>query len=339
LSGKQAGGLERAWRLVESRHAGSPDAIVADKLDVVLPSGAVMVGVDTSDERHLLIPIDEHSAVRASVSGRWVRLAKRQLVVEGQLRTFADLSCSRPDLYDEFTVLAAEVVDAVAADVSRPVDAVNAVLSDWRELLRALASGRLDRGAVIGLYAELAVLEWVVHLDPRRRIDCWTGPTGGRHDFQRRAVALEVKGSTARRGRPVIVHGLDQLEAPPEATLYLAWNRLEVGVDRGDSLHDIVGRLSNVVVDPIDFEHRLREIGYDLDFDDVHARPLFTVLETRFYRVDGDFPRLTRTNLVGGDVPRGVVAVTYEIDLTGDVPAVLPDHEVEAVLSALAGTT
>jgi hypothetical protein len=327
--------LERGWRLIESQHPAG-DGLVAEKLDFEHPRGDLMVGVDVAEMRHLLIPLERGQEVAERIIGKCVRLARRDLLVEGQTCAFIDLSCHRPDLYDEFAVLSGEIVDALADQPGDPVPVVLSVITDWRELLRAEARGGLSRDEIIGLYAELSLLEQLVHLDLRRRTDCWTGPAGGRHDFQRGGTVVEVKGTTSRRGRPVVVHGLDQLEPPPDALLYLLWIRLEVGIDRGDALADLVERVAGAVGDPDDFRARLRNVGYGVDPDADYRTPLFTVLESRLYAVDDRFPRITHASFIGGDLPRGVGALAYEIDLAGDDPVPLDEHATRKVYEAIA---
>jgi hypothetical protein len=330
--------LERGWRLVESRGPVDVGAIVADPLQIAIGKRPLLVGVDAEGDRHLLIPIGNAGEVGKTTPGGAVKLAARSLLLDGAQGTYADISCSRPDLYDEFAVLASAIAESVAADPAAPAETAARVIEEWRELLRAISLPRLDRSALIGLFAELLVLERILATDPRRRVDCWTGPTRGRHDFQRGEVVLDVKGTTARRGRPVVIHGIDQLEAPPNAELFLWLVRLEVGVGRGDSLRALVERLLDRALDPADLEQKLRRAGYDFDSEDSYETPLLTELETRLYRVDESFPALTRRHLIHGDLPARVTAVNYEIDLSGDEPKPVSNDIESSVLRALGGS-
>jgi hypothetical protein len=329
-----AGELERGWRLVESRGAPAPETVAADPL--LETAGSPLVGIDPTGARHLLIPIEADAEVSA-VSSAAVTLTKRMLVFDSIDQMYVDVACTRPDLFDEFAVLASEVVSALRDNSTNPAAVAARVLHDWQELLRSLSLPRLDRGGIIGLFAELRVLETLMRRDPRRRTDCWTGPSRGRYDFQRGETVLEVKGSTARRGRPVVIHGLDQLEDPPNGLLHLCWLRLEVGIERGESLGHMVESLLDLVSDPVDLEQKLRNTGYDFSTPEAYEKPLLTELERRVYRVGQDFPRLTRADLKGGDLPRGVLAVDYQIDLSGDQPRPLEPSQTDALLDALVG--
>jgi len=329
--------LERGWRLVESRGTIDAGSVVADPLLVSIGDRPLLVGVDAEGNRHLLIPIEHATDVEKTTPGAAVRLAARSLILDGGEGTYADVSCSRPDLYDEFATLASDVVAGVAADPTAPAETAARVIEEWRELLRAISVPTLDRSALIGLFAELLVLERVLEIDPRRRIDCWTGPTRGRHDFQRGQLVLDVKGTTARRGRPIVIHGIDQLEPPPNAELFIWWIRLEVGIGRGESLRTLAHRLVDRALNPADLEQKLRQAGYDFESEDAYETPLLTELEARLYHVDDSFPALTRRDLVHGDLPPRVTAVTFEIDLSGDEPHPV-SADVEAhVLQTLGG--
>lgn len=331
----EPGELERAWRLVESRGIPMADTLAADPLSDAAESP--MVAVDSSDARHLLIPLDPHADVPV-VDGAAVTIRKRTLIFDGAERVYADIVCARPDLYDQFAVLASEIIGAAVGADAPAADAAR-VIREWRELVAALNPPRLDRGGLVGLFAELSVLRNVVAHDPRRRSDCWTGASRGRYDFQRGEIVLEVKGSTARRGRPIVVHGIDQLEAPPNGALYLSWIRLEVGIERGESLRRVVDRLLDIVADPADLEQKLRRSGYEFDNPQAYDRPLLTELERRFYRVDESFPKLTRADLKGEELPRGVIAVRYELDLSGDRPEPLESNVAAQLLRGLAGVS
>jgi Putative PD-(D/E)XK family member, (DUF4420) len=328
--------LERRWRLAETRPTTSPDDVSADPLSVAWPESSVFVGADGSGTRHLLIPIADNTAVTEEASGAVVTVRKRTLVLEGARHAYLDLACKRADLFDQFAVLASEVVNTAARTPEHAVRIAGEVLTSWRELLRLMNPSALTRDAVIGLYGELSILGRIVALDPLHGLDAWTGPTGARHDFQRGPNNLEVKSSTARRGRPMVIHGLDQLEKIPNTTLHLWWVRLEVSVGRGQSLRSLVDEILNSCLRHADLEQKLIKVGYDLAQPQLYDRPLFTQIESRLYLVDDEFPTLTHKHLVAGDLPHGVIALSYEINVSGDKPSALPAADEDSLLLHLA---
>ena len=82
--------------------------------------------------------------------------------------------------------------------------------------------------------------------DEAKRVDSWVGPFGGRHDFRRGAVALEVKTTRAHTSRDVTIHGEDQLEAPEGGSLHLHFVRLEEVPSGGDTVRSVVDDLLSV---------------------------------------------------------------------------------------------
>jgi hypothetical protein len=98
-----------------------------------------------------------------------------------------------------------------------------------------------------------------------------------------------------------------------------------------------VDRLLTKTLDPVKLERRLRTYGYDFQHPEAYESPLLSELDLRWYLVDDTFPRLTRSDLVGGELPRGVLSVTYEVDLSGDHPPILGDAEVDAIIQRLSG--
>jgi hypothetical protein len=110
-----------------------------------------------------------------------------------------------------------------------------------------------------------------------------------------------------------------------------------VGVERGESLSAQVNRLLDGCLNRPELEQKLRNVGYSFEREHVYETPLMTELERRLYRVDSDFPRLTRKNLVGAELPRGVLSVSYEVDLAGDLPEPVGAVDEGNMIAALAG--
>src|SRR5688572_5139410 len=91
--------LERGWRLAEARGVLASDAVAADPLDVRLDGKAVMVGIDATGARHLLVPVASDVDHDGDTAGTAISLRVRSLVIDGHERLFLDLMCSRPDLF------------------------------------------------------------------------------------------------------------------------------------------------------------------------------------------------------------------------------------------------
>lgn len=330
--------VERYWTALEAEPTTTPDRLRVAELPVVTAHGPLAVGVDHDGHRHLLVPIHSHSKVRSGLDGPVLVLRRRALEDEHTYRVHADLSCLRGDLGDLFTGLCADVLAHVPERSERPVKALYKVIDRWKALFRT--QGLPLRGErLTGLFAELTVLNRLLATDPRAH-RLWRGPEGYRHDFASGSRAVEVKASTATEGRRVRVHGLDQLEAPDGdgGELLLVWirlHRLTTGAT-GTRFVDLVNETFRLADD----EHRVLELlalaGYLVGDAPLYEDVRFAVAEERWYRVGPGFPGLTGRALADAGVPVSVLDVEYTIDLSGDLPAPVPQEEVDRMTESLA---
>lgn len=290
--------------------------------------GAMFAGRDAAGCHHILFPVPApFDADRRSVGGH---LVSRELVVAGRRILFADVACRSAALNPVFQRLAAEIHDGMAAQPDRALNVARAVLARWRELLGRDSAG-LGADALAGLFGELWWLRKVVEV-------IWAYPSGAARwvtDMTSESTSVEVKTSTAREGRFVEVHGVEQLLPPSGGDLYLAFTRLE-RTRSGISAPDLVDGLIGAGVEAADVLALLTRVGWDrLDVGD-YAGIRFEVREELLYPVDGDFPRLVPSTFVSGAVPLGVLNIRYTVDLTGPHPEPAPADVVATVVSRLA---
>ena len=275
------------------------------------PHGPVLAAVQDDGARHLLVPIGPRHTLRQDLDGEAVTLRRRVLTDESSFRTYAALALVDDQLSALFTALCVEVVGRIEARPERAVAAVHRALADWRALL-AGARRPLAPAALAGLFGELHVLRDMTAVDPGA-VAMWTGPTGTAQDFHRVPHALEVKATTSPENRTVRIHGTDQLDVAPPGKLILTWLRMRT--DRGRSVPDLVGELTDAVDDPAAFSATLAAVGYDGRDREVYARRTFEVVEQRSYLVGPGFPRIVPSGLVGDAALAGVGPVHYDVDL------------------------
>jgi hypothetical protein len=144
-----------------------------------------------------------------------------------------------------------------------------------------------------------------------------------------------VKATLVRYGRTVEIHGQEQLNPPPNGSLYLGVLQLEAVGSGGRSVPEIVTSILDLGVDREDFFRRLDRIGYRVDDQDAYSAMRFKVREGRIYAVGADFPRIVPESFLGARVPPGVTRLVYQIDLTGEPPNPLGESEVRQVLERL----
>ncbi len=62
-----------------------------------------------------------------------------------------------------------------------------------------------------------------------------------------------------------------------------------------------------------DLEAELASMGYELGA--IERNQKYRVLEKRKYLIDASFPKITDSSFVGGQIPMGILQITYTIDL------------------------
>jgi hypothetical protein len=248
---------------------------------------------------------------------------------------FADVVCTRRDLDDVFTGLCADVLVALEADGRQPYRTTLAVVNRWRQLFSG-GPRTLTEAQEIGLIGELSVLLRLLVNDPGA-VRWWTGPEGGRHDFSDGLHAVEVKSTqTTSERRTFDVHGLDQLEAPQDGRLVLAWQRFE-RTPRGRTVGELAAEAARLCVDESELWLRLARVGYRHERTDDEGALRVSPVEERWYEVDGTFPRLTEDSL-RESVPDGLLDVRYTVDLAGVRSPMLDEPTLDAFLDEMGWT-
>lgn len=186
---------------------------------------------------------------------------------------------------------------------------------------KAFMSGRghhLSPEEVRGLFAELTfLLELIRHLGATEAVGAWTGPERSHQDFIFENTAVEVKSLSGTERSSVRISSEDQLESVND-NLFLRIYRLSNLPDSPNarSLNSLVADVqleldSSKAVE--EFDSKLAALAYAPlpEYDS----PLFVVSETISYRVEGEFPRLIRSQL-----PAGTSRVAYDIKLESISP-------------------
>jgi hypothetical protein len=131
-------------------------------------------------------------------------------------------------------------------------------------------------------------------------------------DFIYENTAVEVKSLFGRSRNTVRISSEDQLATVADE-LFLVTHRLTVGTGPSGalSLNALVRVIEGELGDGDALEQFSQKIA-DFGYLPVAAydTPEFVVTERQTYRVEGEFPRLVRS-----DLPMGISRVSYEIEL------------------------
>jgi hypothetical protein len=228
---------------------------------------------------------------------------------------------ARSDLAEIFGRLCQDLVETTRSSTrEHGGEALVRRLHRWRKLLEPGHYTTLSERELRGLLGELWLLDTLVlpRLGLAEGVKAWLGPLDAPQDFLIGGSLLEVK--TVHPGAQTIpISSVEQLDtgaaplflgvvvlAPAEETTMGAFTpaslvtRIRTTLEEDESARN-------------EFELRLADVGYVDGAEYVHHE--YRVIETRYFRVGGGFPRLTRDI-----VPRGVGQATYEINVQECAP-------------------
>jgi hypothetical protein len=293
--------------------------------DVTVAGGCVRHAVDRLGRRHLLIPLEEGQKATEDRNSYGVSLSGRELLDRNRRERYLDVACEMAELRDLFAVFCDDLLERLSVEAAPPAVVCSSVLERWRELFNPKRGALLGSDALVGLLAELRVLEQVAARSPAHAVHLWTGPDKARADFTGERAAVEVKATTGRDRVTVAIHGLRQLDQVQLEDLYLHVEQFETVPVGGDSVPEAVSRLLSAGVGRAELMKGLATIGY-LDRDaDAYRRVRFNVLSSRTFRVTAPgFPRLVPAALADPGLADKIFRVTYAIDVTDT--AAVPGH-------------
>jgi len=220
-----------------------------------------------------------------------------------------------------FAMLCQDLVSS-SRDLSQdavPSFVVNRLLR-WRRLLEQGVDSAMPISELRGLVGELVVLKLCLdHWPIPDVVEAWQGPLGAPQDFSLPALLLEVK-AVRPSAMTARINSADQLESPDGRLLRLAVVVLastvgasEPGFSVPDLIAEIRNRISGYPATLLELDGRLRAAGYVEHV--AYEKQCFRVESVRFFAIDEDFPRITRSQL-----STGIVDISYDIALTACTP-------------------
>ena len=170
----------------------------------------------------------------------------------------------------------------------------------WKEVFGKKRSNLLEFSAIKGLVGELLVLKNVfMNKWPQNKaIESWMGPLLGHKDFEIEDTWYEVK-SVNEQAMQIPISSIEQLES--NVTGHLIVIRLEKTnetVYEAISANSLVKEITNLIQDPL----TLRAFQEKLVAMDFYPFPeydswKFSYKGIEIFRVDNEFPRITRKEL------------------------------------------
>lgn len=310
--------LRGDWQILES----SPIAQLAS-LPVAGPAGAdARIAVGSDGARHLL--------VRTSLPSRpWTQAetplkdSVHALTFAGTRNGYLDVRCSSRSLFDVFDELILDVLESAPDDKDAGA-AIDAALTKWRALFRAVSAGSFGKEQRYGLFAELTVLEACVETAGAAALAMWTGPAGRPHDFELPHDCLEVKalGATANS---VTIHGLRQLEVDRQHLSLLVYILEESS--NGRTIRELVEAIESKVGEGA-LAAPLQEVGFTITAPDERL----SVMDSFSVEIGQHTPALTSAS-VSSAALAGISRVEYDIPLANLTKHSDPTSPTSAVIA------
>lgn len=294
------------------------------------PGGRIRLGLDASGLPILCIPIPLHESDVEDHSSQGFRLD----TIDGEFLDSSDriaiLRCTSPLVQSPFVSLCDEILQDIQVSPEFPVAGLLGVLARWRHLMAPTYNPEMTDPQLMGLLAELHVLEALVEaVGATSAAELWTGPTGARHDYMSQRCSLEVKATSTRDQFAISINGIHQLEPSGHGPLYLYAEQMERNPS-ADSVTDATDRLLARGVDAVWLLTNLAKVGFNWQQSEEYREVRFSTLDSRFYEVDGNFPRIVPSAFLAQTPLAHITRVEYQIDL-----GPLHSHGVDSLGSAI----
>jgi len=284
---------------LEEQLLADPANVAVTETGVVLAGGPVLLTLDPERRMGIRLPVGEGSEDRHSPT-------LQAVAVPAGLTLFCG-DWSRRAL---FLRVGEDLLGRLAGGAP-PAESPARVIADWRGLFAGAPGNRLAPHALAGLFGELIVLQQL--LDAGGSMDWWTGWSKDHVDFRLPGLAVEVKSTMDADHQRIEVHGLAQLEDPPDGSRLLLCLKRLTHSPNGMSVPDLVAALCRRVPE-VDLRTRLVEVGYHAEHEHDYRLDRFVVEEIALYEVDESFPRLTQAMLTKVAAP-AVESVDYRLNL------------------------
>jgi len=229
------------------------------------------------------------------------------------------LYCTDKNIEDAFIILCLAVYYVLERNqTNSQSEMCDAVINQIILLQRLMKKNKgllLSSEEERGLFGELLVVQKLMRLKIANStiIDSWKGPLKGIHDFDLGVFDIEVKTTKDKSLLTFNIQSLEQLDIIHNS-LYFQLFQLTEGSDSDLSLTDLVEEIRSKIENKIileKFDSLLLEVGFSVLTEHFYTRT-FHIKTDLLYKVDDDFPRLTKPLL-----NQRIIETSYKIDLTG----------------------
>lgn len=304
--------------------------LLSKSIEVETGVGKIRVAIGRNREAKLLLPVPEYTGTPSLEESDVISISQDVFSFECLRTRYLEVTC--------FDTALDHVFGEVCDTIIRRINEGGAVtitcaetLAEYARLFRATKVEIPSIEVVQGLVAELLFLDSLVDREPDA-IHFWLGAVRGkgRHDFRNGSVSVEVKSTGNANNSQVSISSLEQLEIPPGGLLFMRIYLLECVAGGEHSVSELCNSIEEKLSRKDVFQQKLEALGCSDYNDSAWNAFKFSLGWVRNYKVDGDFPRLTRSILESASLSSGIIDVEYTID-----PLIYPESEAKNVNSKL----
>lgn len=220
---------------------------------------------------------------------------------------------------DIFSTLCEDLIFGVSDVTSEHtlVEKLPERLAKWQSLFEKVGKQGLSDEAQRGLYGEIYFLRLFLNntLDKNYCLKSWLGPEKSIQDFQYSNWAVEVKTTHGNNHQKIHITSERQLDDSVIEKIFLYHLSLDIRVGYGESLNLLIEEVMELLITNTIaynlFKLKLLESGYYDVHKALYEERGYTIRQENFYRVTGNFPRITENQ-----IPIGVGDVRYSIVLS-----------------------
>lgn len=251
------------------------------------------------------------------------RLTVEEVFISDESRIENYLLLTSTDLSsrNEFAMVCANFIELGQENLQRKNLVINPAI--WWKRWKSLIGNTVSNRPSFALLGELIIYQRM--LEANQHDVVWNGPKRSSHDIELVKADYEIKSTLQRYESLVNVSGQHQLAVIGNKSLYVILCRFEPTDTEGISINSVVQELIDLGVDRIELEKKLSALGYEegrtsrLDQFILHGQP-------QVYAVNNSFPKITEDSFVDGVLPKGILRITYQVDLTGLTYTPLDTH-------------
>lgn len=287
--------------------AGNPSGMFS-KLVSLTNAGYETWTTKNRSEYGVAIPIESDEEISEYFSGAHM-YTNRMLLDDKEEQNILFLTCDREDIREPFAALCAEMVTPGTDGELRKELKQNPLAwwSRWKDLLG-------NKSVDLRAYDVLGELWTLKYLAEHGEQAEWNGPNGSTYDIDCNGYFVEVKSTTARNKKQIILSNLFQLDPPNGQPLFLFLCQFE-SAQEGISINSLVKDLEQLGYSSSGLNEKLSKLG--LEKGKTARKRKYIVHDVIKYTINDSFPAIRPTSFKGDALPNGVMNITYTVTLDG----------------------